>query len=176
MDGASLILSALALGFAAGALWCTRRAFAAHGARAKFAWAGRALALAGGGVAIWFPAELYGELAMVAPRGSDDVLWLPNAIWYQLALMPLTVVPALVALRWPRAAGALFVANVTLTILAEFLRPFGVIFPDASHDVATYLFEYGPPALTALLLLAGQDRPAFPEPLSGRYLTLGPVS
>ncbi len=176
MDPATVILTAVALVFVATAVWCARRLLDAAGVRARLAWAGRTLALLGGAFAIWMPAELYGELVMVAPVGSDDVLWLPRAIWFQLAWMPVTVVPALVALRATRAGGLLFLVSAGLGLLEELLQPFGVVFPDASHDVSAYLFTYGPGLLTASLLLLGRDGPAIRERLSGRYLTLGPVS
>jgi len=161
VDPASAVLSALALGFAAAALWSAHRATLVTGVRRRLAWIGRALALVGAAVAVWFPAELYGELGAVVRSGSDDVAWLPRAIWYSLATTPLAVAPALVALRSVRAGALLFGAAMAFHIFEAVARPLGVIFPDAGQGPAAYLFSYGPPLLTAVLLGLGRDGPAF---------------
>lgn len=166
MDPASAILSAVAVLFGLGALWCVRRLVMTSGAMGRLAWAGRAFALLGAAFAIWFPAELYGELTVVVRTGSDDVVWLPRAIWISAATSPLLVLPALIALRAPRVGGLLFVLTLVLHALEELTRPFGVLFPDASHDVIAAVFSYGPLVLTSFLLLLGRDGPALDEPLS----------
>lgn len=172
MDPASAILTALALAFVVAALSCGWRALRVAGVRVRLAWAGRMLALLGAAFAIWFPAELYGEVDVVVRNGSDDLAWLPFAIWYQAALMPLTVIPALVSLRSTFAAGLLFLVALALQVALDVLRPFGVVFPDASPDL---IFSYGPNILTAALLLAGRAGPELGRRLSGDYLTLGPA-
>ena len=175
MDPASLILSALALGAAGVALWCARRAFGARVVRAKLAWAGRALAFAGAGFALWFPAELYGELGLVLRNGGGDAGWLPRAIWYSLATLPLTVVPALVALRSVRWGALLFAAAMSFQIVEALVRPFGVIFPEASHDLGAYLFSFGPQLVTIALLTLGRDGPAFGAVRSRRHPAFVPI-
>jgi hypothetical protein len=176
MDPFSAIMTALALVSAVGALWGVRATIRARGARARLAWLGRSFALLGAAFSFWFPASLYGELLMVLPTGSDDVIWLPRAIWAQLAMMPLTVIPALVALRSTREGAVLFAIALLITIADELFQPFGVLFPDASHGLAAYAFTFGPQLLVVALLLAGRSGPAFGAPLSGRYLTLGPTT
>jgi hypothetical protein len=168
VDPASFVLFALALAFGLGALWCARSSLRTRGTRARAAWAGRALGLVGAGVAVSMPAVLYGELVMVATRGSDDVLWLPRAIWYQVALIPVTVVPALVALRWTRTGGALFALGAAFAAIEALAHPFGVFFPDsAPFDIGVAANVLVPPLLTAALLLAGRPAP-WGETLSRR--------
>ena len=175
-DVATPALASIALVFAGVAAWCARRAFGAPAAPAKLAWAGRAAALAGAAFALWFPAELYGELVVVARTGGDDVSWLPRAIGDSFAMLPLTVVPALVSLRSVRLAAVLFAVTLVHSVFDELVRPLGVIFPDASHDASAYVFSYGPLIVTTLLLAFGRDGPAFGRGLSGKYLTLGPAT
>jgi len=161
MDTGSSILTMLALAVGIGALWCVRRAFGARLWRERLAWLGRSLGLLGAAFTIWFPAELYGEIAIVIRTGSDDLAWLPRAIWYSAATMPLIVLPALVSLRSTRAGALLFTASLAFAIVDEVFHPFGVFFPDASHDWAAYVFSFGPRVVTPLLLLATELGPVF---------------
>lgn len=174
-DAASPILVVIAGAFGLAAFWCAGHALRAAGLRSRLAWSGRAFALAGAAFAVWFPAELYGELVVVARVGGDDTAWLPRAIVDSFALMPLAVLPALVSLRSVRAGAVLFAAALAYGLFDEVVRPFGVIFPDMRHDLSAYVFSFGPEVLTILLLAVGRDGPALGPGLSGRYLTLGPA-
>lgn len=168
MDVGSVILSALALAVGLGALWCGRRAFGASHWRERLAWLGRSFALLGAAFAIWFPAELYGEIAIVIRTGGDDLVWLPTAIWYSAATMPLIVIPALVSLRSTRAGALLFIVSLAYALVDEVFHPFGVFFPDAAPGPAAYLFGFGPRVLTPVLLLASELGPV----ITGRQVGL----
>jgi len=98
LDRASALLFSAATVVAAGAVLCLGRAVQATPGAGRWAWAGRALGLGGAAIAIAFPALLYAELTHATDL--DDVVWMPRAFALTAVLVPVTVVPALVALRW----------------------------------------------------------------------------
>jgi Na+/alanine symporter len=151
MDPGSAILFATAAVVGLGALVCVARAIGARGTAARVVWIGRVLALLGAATAIAFPAVLYRELVDIAvPRGAD-ISWMPTGIAQTALLIPLTVVPAFVSLRWTRLGGVLFLFNAIVSAAFVAYDPFGA-FPE--RDVSGGLvFDVGPRLVTALLLL-----------------------
>jgi len=123
-DLASAILGVLGLLIGAGAVYCLGRAVDARGERIGLLWAGRALALFGAAFVIIFPAILYGEIVQLIQRGRPLTYDIEAAIWQEFRVMPLTVVPALVALRWARIGGLLFLVLAAYSI-ADGLYHFG---------------------------------------------------
>lgn len=157
-DLASAILGLLSLAVGALGAYCLGRAVDARGERVGFLWAGRALALAGVAVAIAFPAILYGEIVQLIHRAKPQTYDMEAAIWYQFRVMPLTVVPALVALRWGRIAAVLFIL-VAVYSVADGLVHFGGVnyFPEGASGLGELLLTNAPAFLTAALLLAGSE-------------------
>ena len=164
MDIASAILFAAASVVGLSSLLCVRRMIGAGGTPARLVWSGRALALLGAAVAIAFPGVLYRELVDIAlPRGAD-VAWMRTGIAQTALLMPLTVIPALVALRHSLLGGSLFALNAIVSAVLVAYDPFGA-FP--YRDVPGGLvFDVGPRLLTAALLLGGAVSRRHPKPLT----------
>ncbi len=81
-----------------------------------------------------FPASLFSEVVFTLGRGHTPGAWYPNAIYYSAATMPLVAVPAVVALRWSRLGGALFILAGLFDIYQRLYQPFGVIFPEATQS------------------------------------------
>lgn len=158
-DPASTILFGVAIITVAVALLCVGRAGDAAAVRMKILWIGRALGLLGSAVAVSFPAELYQEIQMLVSRGETPAAWFPAAIRYQVAVMPLVTVPALVALRWARLGGVLFLIGGIFNIFESLYRPFGVVFPEATGSGWTGIGAIDlilqPAIVTAVLLLIG---------------------
>lgn len=155
-DLASAILDAVALVIGGVGAYCLGRAVDARRERAGFLWAGRALALFGAAVAVAFPTILYGEIVMLAQRGEKPTYDIESAMWHSLAVMPLTLVPALVALRWARIGGLLFLLLAAYGIADGVFHFAGVnYFPEARTDLAAFVSSHGPAVLTAVLLLVG---------------------
>lgn len=162
-DAGSAILFAVAILLGGGAVVCGARAISAAGGREALLWAGRALGLLGAAVAISFPATLYQEIAMLAAQGRRATYDIERALWYEMRMMPLVVVPALLALRWPRAGGVLFLLEGAFAIFVSLARPFGVIYPEATGGGGVDLLAQTPPFVAgALLLLGTVRRPARP--------------
>lgn len=166
VDTASTILFSLAIAFLGCAVYCAGRAIDAQGLRAKALWVGRMLGLIGAAIAVSFPAILYQEIAVVIASGDlGDLAWLPTAIWYQLLVMPLVVVPAFLSLRWSRAAAVLFVLDGLLNIVLAVVKPFGDIFPDATASgfipipILDVLLQPGFVAAFFLLVGSGAAKP-----------------
>ena len=157
-DLASAILDGLAVLIEAVAAYCLGRAVDARGQRVGLLWVGRALALAGAAVAVVFPTVLYGEIVMLAQRGKAPTYDIEAAIWYEFRMMPLTVVPALVALRWGRIGGLLFLLLAAYS-LADGLYLFGGVnyYPEAQTDLMTLLISNAPKVVTAALLVVGSE-------------------
>ena len=155
-DLASAILDALALLIAAAGAYCLGRAADARRDRVGFLWAGRALGLFGAAATVAFPAILYGEIVMLAQRGQAPTYDIEAAIWHEFPLMPIVIVPALVALRWGRIGGLLFVLAAAYNI-ADGMFHFGGVnyFPEARTDLGAFVASNGPAVLTAALLLVG---------------------
>lgn len=151
VDTGSAILLTTAGVVGLGALVCLARAIRARGTAVRVVWIGRALALLGAATAVAFPGVLYRELVDVAiPRGAD-ISWMPTGIAQTAFLIPLTVVPAFVSLRWTRLGGVLFLLNAIVSAAFVVYDPFGA-FPE--RDVSGGLiFDVGPRLITALLLL-----------------------
>jgi hypothetical protein len=172
-DPASTILIGTALALAVPAAACVGGAMDARGTSERLVWVGRVLALFGAGVAIAFPAMLYGELVALAAdptHGGEEQL--PRGIAYTAALMPLTIVPAVLALRWTRLGGLLLLLNAFVAVLGNVYDPFHA-FPD--RDVMGGLvFDALPRLLTAAFLIAGGAGPAGQGP--PRRRTTGPIS
>jgi hypothetical protein len=155
-DLASAILDVLALLIGAVGAYCLGRAVDARRERVGLLWAGRALGLFGAAVAVAFPTILYGEIVMLAERGQAPTYDIEAAIWHEFWVMPLTLVPALVALRWGRIGGLLFLLLAAYNIADGVFHLGGVnYFPEARTDLAAYVMSNGPAVLTAALLLIG---------------------
>jgi hypothetical protein len=155
-DLASAILGLLGLVVGALAAYCLGRAVDARGERVGLLWVGRGLALAGAAVAIVFPAILYGEIVQLIHRGKAQTYDMEAAIWYQVRVMPLTVVPALVALRWGRIGAVLFLLFAVYSV-ADGLYHFGGVnyFPEGATGLGELLLTNVPALLTATLLYFG---------------------
>lgn len=155
-DLASAMLGALGLLIGAAAAYCVGRAIDMRGERVGFLWAGRALALFGAAFAILFPAILYGEIVQLVQRGKPLTYDIEAAIWHEFRVMPLTIVPALVALRWARIGGVLFLLLAAYRI-ADGLYHFGGVnyFPEGTTDVMGNVTVNVPAFVTAALLFAG---------------------
>ena len=123
-DLASAILGGLGLLVGAGAAYCLGRAIDARGERIGLLWAGRALALFGAAFVILFPAILYGEIVQLVQLGKPQTYDIEAAIWHEFRVMPLTIVPALVGLRWARIGGLLFLFLAAYSV-ADGLYHFG---------------------------------------------------
>jgi len=158
-DLAPAILDVLGLLIGAAAAYCFGRAIDARGQRAGLLWAGRALALAGAAVAIMFPAILYGEIVQLVQRGKAQPYDIEAAIWHEFRVMPLTVLPALVALRWARIGGLLFLLLAVYSI-ADGLYHFGGVnyYPEGATGLTELTIVNVPAVLTAALLLVGSER------------------
>jgi len=151
MDPGSAILFATAVVVGLGALSCVVRAIGANGTAVRVVWIGRVLALLGAATAIAFPAVLYRELVDIALQRGAEIGWMPTGIAQTALLIPLTVVPAVVSLRWTRLGGVLFLLNAIVSAAFLVYDPFGA-FPE--RDVTGGLvFDIGPRLVTALLLL-----------------------
>jgi hypothetical protein len=157
-DFASAILAALGLLIGAVAAYCLGRAVDARGERIGLLWAGRALALFGAAFAIIFPAILYGEIVQLIHRGKPLTYDIEAAIWYQFRMMPLTVVPALVALRWGRIGGLLFLLLGAFSI-ADGIYHFGGVnyYPEGATGLMELVVVNMPAFLTAALLFVGSE-------------------
>jgi hypothetical protein len=158
-DLASAILGVLGLLIGAGAVYCLGRAVDARGERIGLLWAGRALALFGAAFVIIFPAILYGEIVQLIQRGRPLTYDIEAAIWHEFRVMPLTVVPALVALRWARIGGLLFLLLAAYSI-AGGLYHFGGVnyYPEGATGLMDNLIVNVPAFLTAALLFVGSER------------------
>ncbi len=158
-DLASAILGVLGLLIGAGAVYCLGRAVDARGERIGLLWAGRALALFGAAFVIIFPAILYGEIVQLIQRGRPLTYDIEAAIWHEFRVMPLTVVPALVALRWARIGGLLFLLLAAYSI-ADGLYHFGGVnyYPEGATGLMDNLIVNVPAFLTAALLFVGSAR------------------
>jgi len=154
LDRASALLFSAATVVAAGAVLCLGRAVQATPGAGRWAWAGRALGLGGAAIAIAFPALLYAELTHATDL--DDVVWMPRAFALTAVLVPVTVVPALVALRWTRAGGLLFLGNALVAAANTVYDPFGA-FP-YRDPVGGLVFDAMPRAFTAAVLLIAATR------------------
>jgi hypothetical protein len=157
-DLASAILGGLGLLVGAGAAYCVGRAVDARGERIGLLWAGRALALFGAAFVIIFPAILYGEIVQLIQRGKPLTYDIEAAIWHEFRVMPLTIVPALVALRWARVGGLLFLLLAAYSI-ADGLYHFGGVnyYPEGAAGLPELLIVNVPAFLTATLLFLGSD-------------------
>lgn len=180
-DVASAILGLLGLLIGVGAAYCLGRAVDARGKRVGLLWAGRALALFGAALAILFPAILYGEIVQLVARGKPLTYDIGAAIWHEFRVMPLAIVPALVALRWARIGGLLFLCRAAFNV-ADGLYHFGGVnyYPQAqATDVVGLLIVNLPVFLTAALLLVGSERwtgedaPTLARRSAGRSMTNG---
>jgi hypothetical protein len=139
--------------------------------------AGPGLALLGAAFAISFPGQLFQEILMLQSRGQTPADWYPRAIWYAAATMPLVLVPALVALRWPRVGGMLFVLGGVFNVLESVYHPFGVIFPEMTTDpIALTVSAFLPGFITAALLLVGRINTAGGHRVSGSTFSPAPSS
>lgn len=168
MDPGSAILFALAAVVGLGALVCLARAIGARGTGVRVVWIGRALALLGAATAIAFPGVLYRELVDIALPRRADISWMPTAIAQTALLIPLTVIPAFVSLRWTGLGGVLFLFNAFVSAAFAVYDPFGA-FPD--RDVAGGLvFDVGPRLLTAALLVGGAVGTQRPTPRTVRAI------
>jgi hypothetical protein len=156
LDPGSRILFALAIPAVAVALLCVGYAVEVRELRGRLLWLGRGLALLGAAFAISFPGQLFQEVLTLQYRGQTPADWYPRAIWYSAATMPLVLVPALLALRWARLGGTLFVLGGLFNVLESVYHPFGVIFPEMTTDpIALTVFALLPGFITAVLLLVG---------------------
>jgi len=155
-DLASAILGGLGLLVGAGAAYCVGRAVDARGERIGLLWAGRALALFGAAFVIIFPAILYGEIVQLVQRGKAQTYDMEAAVWHEFRVMPLTVVPALVALRWGRIGGLLFLLLAAYNI-ADGLYHFGGVnyYPEGATGLLGNLIVNVPAFVTAALLFLG---------------------
>ena len=158
-DVASAILGALGLLVGAGAAYCLGRAVDARGQHIGLLWAGRALALFGAAFAIIFPAILYGEIVQLVQRGKPLTYDIEAAIWHEFRVLPLTVVPALVTLRWARVGGLLFLLMAAYSV-ADSLYHFGGVnyYPEGATGLMDNVIANVPAFLTATLLFVGSDR------------------
>ena len=158
-DLASAILGVLGLLVGAGAAYCLGRAIDARGQRIGLLWAGRALALFGAAFVIIFPAILYGEIVQLIQRGKPLTYDIEAAIWHEFRVMPLTLVPALVALRWGRIGGLLFLLLAAYSI-ADGLYHFGGVnyYPEGVTGLMDNVIANVPAFLTAALLFVGGRR------------------
>ncbi len=158
-DLASVILGVLGLLVGAGAAYCLGRAVDARGQRIGLLWAGQGLALFGAAFVIIFPAILYGEIVQLIQRGKPLTYDIEAAIWHEFRIMPLTVVPALVALRWARIGGLLFLLLAAYGI-ADGLYHFGGVnyYPEGASGLMDNVIVNVPAFLTAALLFAGSRR------------------
>jgi len=158
-DLASAILGVLGLLVGAGAAYCLGRAVDARGERIGLLWAGRALALFGAAFVIIFPAILYGEIVQLIQRGKPLTYDIEAAIWHEFRVMPLTLVPALVALRWGRIGGLLFLLLAAYSI-ADGLYHFGGVnyYPEGVTGLMDNVIANVPAFLTAALLFVGGRR------------------
>jgi hypothetical protein len=157
-DLASAILGGLGLLVGAGAAYCVGRAVDARGERIGLLWAGRGLALFGAAFVILFPAILYGEIVQLVQLGKPQTYNMEAAIWHEFRVMPLTIVPALVALRWARVGGLLFLLLAAYSI-ADGLYHFGGVnyYPEGAAGLPELLIVNVPAFLTATLLFLGSD-------------------
>ncbi|HYU81827.1 MAG TPA: hypothetical protein VFA31_03715, partial [Candidatus Polarisedimenticolia bacterium] len=176
IDAGSRILFALAIPVVAVALVCVGYSVDVRGLPGKLLWLGRGLALLGAAFAVSFPGQLYQEILTLQARGQMPSDWYPRAIWYSAATMPLVVMPALVALRWPRLGGTLFVLGGVFNVLESVYHPFGVIFPEMTTDPVGLAFAFLPGFITAALLLLGGIGRASEHRVSGSALRLAPGS
>jgi hypothetical protein len=161
IDPGSRILFALAIPSVAVAFLCVGYAVDVRDLRGRLVWLGRGLALVGAAFAISFPGQLFQEVLTLQSRGQTPADWYPRAVWYSAATMPLVLIPALVALRWPRLGGTLFVLGGIFNVLGSIYHPFGVIFPETTTDpVALTVFAFLPGFITAALLLIGSTSTA----------------
>jgi hypothetical protein len=108
---------------------------------------------------IIFPAILYGEIVQLIQRGRPLTYDIEAAIWHEFRVMPLTVVPALVALRWARIGGLLFLLLAAYSI-AGGLYHFGGVnyYPEGATGLMDNLIVNVPAFLTAALLFVGSER------------------
>lgn len=155
-DIASAILGGLGLLIGVAAAYCLGRAIDERGQRVGLLWAGRAFALFGAAFAILFPAVLYGEIVQLVQRRKALTYDIEAAIWQQFRVLPLTVVPALLALRWGRIGGLLFLLLAVYNV-ADGLYHFGGVnyFPDGVSSLPELLLVNAPVVLTAALLYLG---------------------
>lgn len=170
-DPASAILFVLAIVALAAAVLCAGRAIAARGIHRKLLWVGRVLALVGAAVAVSFPAVLYQEIATLVGQGRAPTYDIQRALWYEAASMPFVVVPALVALRWPRLGGVLLALDGSLNIIQSVYQPFGVLYPEASPGGWTgvgLLSLIMQPALIAAALLVFGSAGSAAAPIHAR--------
>lgn len=158
-DLASAILGVLGLLVGAGAAYCLGRAVDARGERIGFLWAGRALGLFGAAFTIIFPSILYGEIVQLIQRGKPLTYDIEAAIWHEFRVMPLTIVPALVALRWARISGLLFLLLAAFSV-ADGVYHFGGVnyYPEGATGLMDNLIVNVPAFITAALLLLGSRR------------------
>jgi hypothetical protein len=177
IDPGSRILFALAIPAVAAALLCAGYAVDVGELRGRLVWLGRGLALLGAAFAISFPGQLFQEVLMLQSRGQTPADWYPRAIWYSAATMPLVLIPALVALGWPRLGGTLFVLGGIFNVLDSVYHPFGVIFPETTTDpIALTVFALLPGFTTAALLLVGSINTAGGRRASGSTFSPAPGS
>jgi hypothetical protein len=157
-DLASAILGGLGLLVGAGAAYCLGRAIDARGERIGLLWAGRALALFGAAFVILFPAILYGEIVQLVQLGKPQTYDIEAAIWHEFRVMPLTIVPALVGLRWARIGGLLFLFLAAYSV-ADGLYHFGGVnyYPEGAASLPELLIVNVPALLTAALLFVGSE-------------------
>lgn len=171
-DAGSGILVLLALLIGAAAAYSLGRAVDARRQRAGLLWAGRALALAGAAFAVAFPSVLYGEMVMLAQQGKPAGYDMEAALWHTVSVLPLGIVPALVALRWGRIGGLLLLLLTAYGIADSVYHFDGVnYFPQARTDLMTRIIVNAPAVATAVLLFVGSHRWGaeeglrFPRPL-----------
>jgi len=155
-DLASAILAVLCLLLGAGAAYCLGRAIDERGERVGLLWAGRALALFGAAFVILFPAILYGEIVQLIERGKAPTYDIEAAIWHEFRVMPLTIIPALAALRWARVGGLLFLLLAAYSV-ADGLYHFGGVnyYPEGAAGLPELLLVNVPAIVTSALLLLG---------------------
>lgn len=158
-DLGSGILVLLALLIGAVAAYCLGRAVDARRHRVGLLWAGRGLALAGAAFALAFPTVLYGEIVMLSQQGKSAGYDIEAALWHTIRVIPLGVLPGLVALRWARIGGLLLLV-LTAYGIADGVYHFGGVnyFPEASTDLITKVISNAPAVVTAVLLFVGSER------------------
>ena len=158
-DAGSGIFVLLALLVGAAAAYSLGRAIDARRQRAGALWLGRALALAGAAVAVAFPSVLYGEMVMLAQQGRSAGYDIEAALWHEVSVLPLGILPALVALRGGRVGGLLLLLLTAYGVADSIYHFDGVnYFPQARTDLVTRIIVNAPAVATAVLLFVGSHR------------------
>ena len=161
VDRATPLFLAASFAIALVGLVLVIRAFSAPAWSARLTWLARGLALFGAAVAVAFPAILYGEIAVVLPRDPGLVPAIAKEIEVDLIEKPFVLVPVLVALRWVRAGGALFLLSAIGAYVFARYDPLGG-FPDRSVGDAI-VFGVVPPLVVGILLLVAGALPRPPR-------------